>query len=157
MKSECFGFRRMRSLSLRQVNGRRILLFIVSMFVCLSIIGCSCAAPISTPYFPTQKTPGVQMDARMEGRLILDGGYLRLKPIFHESYLIIWRYGYTVHLKGKTVQVLNADGRVVARVGDWIVIGGGETKSTEGIEEFIGQPLPPDCTGPYWIAGEIIE
>ena len=50
-----------------------------------------------------------------------------------------------------------ADGQAVARVGDWIVLGGGETDLTEFIEDIIGQSLPPDCTGPYWITGTIIE
>jgi len=163
MKSECLRFRRTRSLFLRRVNKRRMLLFIISMLVCLSIIGCSCgegsdAVPTSTPFFPAQRDPGgVQMLARAEGRLILDEGYLRLKPIFGESYMIIWPYGYTVRLEDKTIQVLNADDQAVARVGDWIVLGGGETDLTEFIEDIIGQPLPPDCTGPYWITGTIIE
>lgn len=159
MKSVYFRFRRTGSPLLRRVNGRRMLLFIVSMFICISFIGCSCdKVPTSTPYFPTQRDPGaVQMLARGEGRLILDEGYLRFKMTFGESYMIIWPYGYTIRLEGKTIQVLNADGRVVARAGDRIVIGGGETNSTEGIENSIGQPLPLDCTGPYWIAGEIIE
>jgi len=161
MKSEYPRFRRTRSLSLRRVNKRRILLFIVSMFVCLSIIGCSCdkgSDAVSAPYFPAKRDPGgVQMQARAEGRLILDEGCLRLKPIFGESYMIIWPYGYTVRLEDKTIQVLNADDQAVARVGDWIVLGGGETDLTEFIEDIIGQSLPPDCTGPYWITGTIIE
>jgi hypothetical protein len=130
------------------------------MFVCLSIIACSCgdAVPTSSPFFPAQRDPeAVQMQARMEGRLILDEGYLRLKPILHESYMVIWPYGYTVRLENSIVQVLDADGRVVARAGDWIVLGGGEIDSAEGIEASIGQSLPSDCTGPYWIAGEIAE
>ena len=97
------------------------------------------------------------MLARTEGRLILDEGYLRLKPIFGESYMIIWPYGYTVRLEDKTIQVLNVDGQAVARVGDWIVLGGGVVDSMEVAENSIGQPLPPDCTGPYWITGTIIE
>ena len=163
MKSEYLMFRRTRSLSLRRVNKRRILLFILSMFVCLSFIGCSCdkgsdAVLTSTPYFPAQRNPEfVQMMARTEGRLILDEGCLRLKPTFGESYMIIWPYGYELRLEDKTIQVLNTDGQAVACVGDWIELGGGETDSMEGIENFIGQPLPPDCTGPYWIAGTIID
>ena len=163
MKSEYPKFCRTRSLFLRRVNECRILPFIISMFVCLSINGCSCGegydvVPTSTPYFPAQRDPGaVQMEARAEGRLILDEGYLRLKPTFGESYMIIWPYGYTVRLEDKTIQVLNADGQPVARVGDWIVLGGGETYLTEFIEDIIGQSLPPDCTGPYWITGTVIE
>lgn len=163
MKSKYHMFRRTRFLLLRRVNKRSILLFMVSMFVCLSIIGCACgedsdAVLTSTPYFPAQSDPGFfQMQARAEGRLILDEGYLRLKPTFGESYMIIWPYGHTVRLEDKTIQVLDTDGQVVARVGDRMEIGGGVVDSTEVIEDYIGQPLPPDCTGPYWISGEIIE
>jgi hypothetical protein len=131
------------------------------MFVCLSIIGCSCgegsdAVPTPTPYFPVQRDPGfIYMEARTEGRLILYEGCLRLKPTFGRSYMIIWPYGYKLRLEDKTIQVLNADGQAVACVGDWIVLGGGVIDSIEFIENYIGQPLPPDCTGPYWIAGTI--
>jgi hypothetical protein len=129
------------------------------MFACLSIIGCSCGeGTTSIPYFPVQNEPeAIQMQVRIEGRLILDEGYLRLKPILHESYIIIWPYGYTVRLEDSTVQVIDADGQVVACVGDWIVLGGGETDSAEAVERSIGQSLPSDCTGPYWIAGVVVE
>ncbi|UCB43884.1 MAG: hypothetical protein JSV77_04350 [Dehalococcoidales bacterium] len=89
--------------------------------------------------------------------MILSEGCLRLTQVFSRSYLIIWPYGYELRLEDKTIQVLNADGQVVACVGDWIVLGGGVSDSIEVIENCIGQPLPPDCTGPYWIAGAINE
>ncbi len=97
------------------------------------------------------------MEARNEGRLILYKGCLRLRPTFGRGHMIIWPYGYKLGLEGKTIQVLKADGQAVARVGDWIVLGGGEADSIEFIENLIGQPLPPDCTGPYWLAGTIME
>jgi hypothetical protein len=127
------------------------------MFVCLSIIGCSCGEGSPTPYFPVQRDPGLSyMQARIEGRLILSEGCLRLKEQpFARSYMIIWPYGYKLRLEGKTIQVLDADGQVVARVGDWIELGGGVVDSIEFIENYIGQPLPPDCTGPYWFAAPI--
>jgi len=95
------------------------------------------------------------MDARIEGRLVLSESCLRLKPTFGRSYLIIWPYGYKLRLEDETIQVLNDDGQAVASVGDWIVLGGGEVDSIEFIENYIGQPLPPDCTGPYWLASPI--
>ncbi len=161
MKSEYLRFRRTSSLSLRRVNKRRILLFIVSMFVGLSIIGCSSGEgsdAVPTPHFPVQRDPGfIYMEARAEGRLILYEGCLRLRPTFGRGHMIIWPYGYKLRLEGKTIQVLNADGQAVARVGDRIVLGGGEASSMEFIENYIGQPLPPDCTGPYWMAGGITD
>jgi len=131
------------------------------MFVCLSIVGCSCSEGFGTgptPFFPVERDHGsfsVYMQARAEGRLILKEGCLRLKRLFGESQLIIWPHGYELRIEEKTIQVIDADGRMVARVGDWIEVGGGESKSVEHIEDYIGQSLPPDCAGPYWIAGPI--
>ncbi len=126
----------------------------------ISIFGCSCAEPSQTPFLPVCSEPGLtQMEAYIEGELILSEGCIRLKPApFGKSYLLIWPYGYKSHIKGETVQILNADDQVVACVGDRIGLGGGVTELTEFIEnDVIGQPLPTDCTGPYWIIGEIGE
>jgi hypothetical protein len=151
----------MNSLSRKQVNKYIILLIIMSMFVCLSIIGCSCGKGsdvVPTPYFPVRRNPGfTQLETRIEGRLVTYEGCLRLKPFFGKSYMIIWPYGYKLRLEDKTIQVHNADDQAVACVGDWIVLGGGVTDSTEFIENIIVQPLPPDCNGPYWIAGTITD
>ncbi len=65
----------------------KLLRFVVfSLFIPLLLTaGCNVNEDInkSDIYFPAKRDPGgVQMMARTEGRLILDEGYLRLKPTF---------------------------------------------------------------------------
>jgi hypothetical protein len=41
-------------------------------------------------------------------------------------------------------------------VGDKIKVGGGEVP-VEIVEKYIGQQLPDDCTGPYWLVSKVID
>lgn len=107
-------------------------------------------------FFLVQKEiPSVHMTALAEGTLVQDGGYLRLKRDI-DSALLIWPYGFTQRTEGGEIQVFDGSGRVVARVGDNIKVGGGEV-SAKMAEQYIGRPLPADCPGPYWIVSEVVE
>jgi len=110
----------------------------------------------STLLFPVQKRSGLgQMDALLEGKLELDNGYLRVK-YFDDNYLLIWPHGFSLHIEGKEIHVIDSDGQLVARVGDQIKVGGGEAPA-EKVEEYTGKSLPDNRTGPYWIVSEVIE
>jgi len=66
--------------------------------------------------------------------------------------LLIWPSDYGYRESRGTVEVLDERGQVVARVGDHIEVGGGETKSlahaaAEGVVRKV-------CPGPYWVVGE---
>lgn len=140
---------------------------IISAMVCVLVvvpivaIGCHDNTPSLTPFFPVQKSGLDQMLSLAEGKLVLDNGYLRIKRILAlrfigESDLLIWPYGYSLRIEGKEIQVIDSDGQVVARVGDRIKVGGGEVPA-EIVEKYIGQPLPDDCKGPYWIVSEVVD
>jgi hypothetical protein len=120
------------------------------------LIKIAASAPTTTPFFPVQMDGLDQMNALAEGKLVLDSGYLRLKPSFGESHLLIWPYGYSLSIEGKEIQVIDSDGQVAARVGDRIKVGGGEVPA-EIVERYIGQPLPDNCPGPYWIVSEVVQ
>jgi hypothetical protein len=125
------------------------------MFILLSTLGCSCNSTVKTqspPYFPVQKeAPQAYLLALLPGELVLDNGYLRVN-----GELIIWPYGYSVKIEGKNIYIIDEKGRQVCKVGDMVKIGGGQIPAYY-IEEIIGQPLPPDCKGPYWMAANIAE
>ncbi|MCJ7515710.1 MAG: hypothetical protein MUO89_07085 [Dehalococcoidia bacterium] len=93
---------------------------------------------------------------------MLDNSNLRLKPswgkgdVWSKGELLVWPYGYSLRIMDKQIQVIDNDGQLVARVGDKIKVGGGEVPA-EIVEEYIGQPLPDDCEGPYWLVSEVIE
>lgn len=147
---------------------RKALIFLCMLAAVLSAaVACndnstsiSSSTSSSTPFFPVQKAGLGRMEALLEGKLVLDNGCLRVK-YFDDNYLLIWPYGFSLRTKGKEIQVVDSDGQVVARVGDKITVGGGEVPG-EGVKEFIeesitGQPLPDNCTGPYWIVGVVVN
>ena len=112
----------------------------------------------TVPFFPVQKAGLYRMNGEFEGKLVLDNGCLRV-----DKYLIIWPHGFSLRTEGEEIQVIDSNGQVVARVGDEIYVGGGEVaipeeEAKELVEEsIIGQPLPDNCTGPYWIVGETVK
>jgi hypothetical protein len=94
------------------------------------------------------------MDALIEAdRLILNGGYLRLQE---SNYLLIWPHGFSLRTVGDSIQVIDDNGRVVARAGDRIKVGGGGV-AAEIARKYSAQSLPDDATGPYWIVAETVE
>lgn len=87
----------------------------------------------------------------MTGELILEDCYLRV-----DDELIIWQPDYFVNNNEGTIEILDRNGDVVARVGEEVCMGGGEIKSIEHINKLLKEPLPQDCEGPYWLMGEIV-
>lgn len=143
--------------------------FILALvFSILSTAGIGCNAyntSSSDLFFPVQKEPDpsyIYPAALAEGKLVLDNSNLRLKPswgkgdVWSKGELLVWPYGYSLRIMDKQIQVIDNDGQLVARVGDKIKVGGGEVPA-EIVEEYIGQPLPDDCEGPYWLVSEVIE
>jgi hypothetical protein len=115
------------------------------------------AATVPGVAFPRQgpiEGPRAVMQAELIGRLVLVDGCLRIDSIHGaESLLPIWPPEFGLAAQGDEVQVLDGDGQVVARVGEEVYMGGGES-STPGLAECVREQLPATCTGPYWIVGE---
>lgn len=104
------------------------------------------------PYFPVQKEiPEAFLLALLPGKLVLDEEYLRVN-----DSLILWPYGYTLEIQEDDIWVADEEGRRVARVGDWIEIGGGFIPE-EYVEEKIGDTLPESCTGPFFLGNPLID
>ena len=151
---------------------RKALIFLCMLAAVLSAaVACndnstsiSSSTSSSTPFFPVQKAGLSRMEALLEGRLELDNGCLRVKYSdgnYLGNYLLIWPHGFSLHTKGEEIQVIDINGQIVARVGDKITVGGGEIPG-EGAKELIeesivDQPLPDNCTGPYWIVSNVIN
>lgn len=100
------------------------------------------------------------MESVLSGELLLDNDCLRINDGY-SNYLIIWPPGFSMRTEGEEIQVIDSNGKVVARVGDNIYVSGGEfpgEKAREYIEEsIVGKPLPAGCPGPYWIVGAIVK
>ncbi|MBA3943417.1 MAG: hypothetical protein H0X37_02510 [Herpetosiphonaceae bacterium] len=96
------------------------------------------------------------MAALLEGKLIEQDGCLRVRPSDSgPSDLVIWQPDYFVNRNGLRIEILDRTGTVVARVGDVVDVGGGETSMTQELEQQMRMPLPKQCDGPYWLMGEL--
>lgn len=142
----------------------KALLFLCMVVIVLNItVACndsSNSISSSSINFPVQIAGLGQMDALLEGKLVLDNGYLRVKNL-NDSYLLIWPNGFSISIEGDETQVIDSKGHVVAHAGDEITVGGGEI-SGERAREIIGDlidnhSLPDDSTGPYWIVANVIK
>ncbi len=134
---------------------KKTITVLVTLLIMLLLASVSCnAGDEDSPFFPVQKTGLDQMEALMKGVLVLDNGYLRVESIYSDdSYLLIWPYGFSRRTEGEEILIINGDGKTVAHVGDMIQVGGGEDGATK---DYIGQKLPDDVKGPYWIVGEFV-
>ncbi len=132
------------------------LLQIISVLTILfcTMLACDNIVP-AVRFFPVQ-VEGSGLDGLLPGTLRLDNGYLRIK-YFDSNYLIIWPPGYSWRNKGGKIQVIDEKNNLSATVGDNIQLGGGETKSIAMVETFIGQKLPEDVEGPFWIVSEVVK
>lgn len=105
--------------------------------------------PDSSVHFPQLKTrSGSFMDALMVGELTLQDGYLRVG-----DNLIIWQPDYFVNNNKGTIEVLDRDGKVVGRVSEEIVMGGGGAGTLENVNQLLKEPLPLDIKGLFWLQG----
>ncbi|MBN1180301.1 MAG: hypothetical protein JXD18_13900, partial [Anaerolineae bacterium] len=128
--------------------------------VCIESTGPYAETPPLDPppgvVFPRQHPPEglrVEMTALLIGELRENDGCLRIGEEGH-GHLIIWPYDHTVTAEDGMLQILDGSGVLVARVGDVVRVGGGETRSPGSATPT---EIPARCTGPYWIAGSQIE
>jgi hypothetical protein len=94
------------------------------------------------------------MAALLEGTLIVEQGYLRVIDAYGGNHLIIWQADYFLNNRAGVLEILDGEGTAVARVGEAIRMGGGESRP-EAFERNLREPLPSVCPGPYWLMGDI--
>jgi hypothetical protein len=127
----------------------------ITLLILLLICGCSASNTTTTqktPYFPVQKeVPSEYMLALLSGKLVNEGGFLRVQGDDNSSSLIIWPYGYSLEVAGNQIWVIDKKGQHVFAVGDTVKLGGGFLGAPDA-EARIGQSLPPDAVGPYFIS-----
>ncbi len=88
------------------------------------------------------------MAAGLEGKLVNVRGCLRVKAKEDsDGYLLIWPHDVSLKEEVGGVHILDSEGKVVARVGQKVSIGGGSPPA--------GYEAPTKCPGPYWLVGEI--
>ncbi len=112
-------------------------------------------------FLPTQKASVYSyLMASFRGELVLDReGCLRVRDEYG-TLVPVWPAGFGVEASGGEVRLLNERGRVVARVGDDIEIGGGEAPPAErlaGVNERTKRELRERCPGQYWYASPNVD
>ncbi len=112
-------------------------------------------------FFPVrQPSVDAYMMAFIRGELVLDGaGCLRLGGE-GGSLVPVWPPGFGLEASGEEVRILNGKGQVVARVGDRVVMGGGEAPLAErlpGVDEWTKRELQERCPGQYWLAAPDVD
>ncbi|MBI5839477.1 MAG: hypothetical protein HZB19_05190 [Chloroflexi bacterium] len=77
--------------------------------------------------------------------------------LHEDSFLLIWDSTFSSRTEQGVVHVIDSStGEVLARVGDYVEVGGGVASIAE-VEWALKEPIPKECLGPYWLVGEYIK
>jgi hypothetical protein len=71
----------------------------------------------------------------------------------HGDYLPLWPAGFKAQITDDVAEIVDAEGQIVARVGDKVQLEGGAIARDWESAAYrrLFQELPGDCLGPYWI------
>lgn len=97
--------------------------------------------------------------ALLEGTLVEVDGCLRIEDgHYADGWLVIWSFGSDIRVSDDGIDVINEDGKPVARAADQLRAGGVAIENISGMEsinEMIpGMPID-GCRGPYWVARRV--
>lgn len=108
-------------------------------------------------FLAQQVAPTVVMDALFEGRVVTDAqGCLRLDSAVGAT--VVWPFGSRLVLEGTHLEIRNASGRRIGRVGGTFRFGGGELEALHpglALRDGDRQLASSRCPGRYWIVGTI--
>lgn len=105
-------------------------------------------------FFAERRPGGEDMLSEIRGELVLDErGCLRVRYRGGSS-VIVWPTGFEPDRADGEVRVLDREGKVVARVGEAVDMGGGETpiQGNKAVDDRTRQELLKRCPGAYWVA-----
>lgn len=118
--------------------------------------GASLASTSEVPkvLFAERRPGGGDMLAEIRGELVLDErGCLRVRYRGGSS-VIVWPTGFEPERADGEVRVLDREGKVVAKVGEAVYMGGGGSpiRGNKAVDDRTRQRLLERCPGSYWIA-----
>ena len=92
----------------------------------------------------------------MIGTLEVENGCLQVTQEGNDQRMaIVWQTDYFLNNNEGSIEMLDRDGKVVARVGETIYLGGGEIGSIE--DDQLQAPMPEHCSSsPLWLMGEFL-
>jgi hypothetical protein len=89
------------------------------------------------------------MEAEMVGDLTTVDGYL-----YVADHLVVWQTDYFVNTDNGTIEILDREGKVVAREGEELVMGGGSVPLDSNLNRMLKEPLPAGIAESVWVQGE---
>ena len=119
--------------------------------------------PDAQVYFPQwdEEIKTGQVVKPRTGELALDGKCLVLRNILEgdvpNDTLLFWPETYGLNVHDGAVEVLDATGRIVARVGDEVQVNAFDVTYDQAIEHGGLEEITPGCWAPYWAVEEVIE
>ncbi|XUW99895.1 MAG: hypothetical protein TUN42_08350 [Dehalogenimonas sp.] len=115
------------------------------LFLTLTLLPLSACASPTVAYFPVRQDAGISLLIPLYGKIELSEGILRLREIGSgNTYALIWPRGYSYHVSGSRVEVLDENGGIVAKTGQCKSLGGSPVYS---IEHYIGGKPPVPLPG----------
>jgi hypothetical protein len=127
--------------------------------VAVSACGSDAPAAPSRIFFPTVPVGGAYPMALLSGRLVDRSGCL-FAVAHDERWLLLWPEGYRARMANGLVEVLDGNGKLVAREGEEFEVGGGENRPSEvggaaasekWASDLTGVDIPERCGDMYWI------
>jgi len=133
----------------------------VLLAMALMVAACGSDEPAAPAgiFFPTVPIGQDYPAALMEGVLEERAGCLFVAAP-HDHWLLLWPEGYTARAAEGRLEVLDENGEVVGRVGEPLLVGGGEANPIEvggtaeaerWASELTGLDIPERCGDLYWI------
>lgn len=108
-------------------------------------------------FLTMRTTPEVHMEALFEGAVVGDAaGCLRLDS--PDDATVVWPRGWGFEQRDGTIVILNANGELVARIGEGLRLGGGEVETLPAVLGFTQADrdlAERHCPGKYWIASHV--
>ena len=110
-------------------------------------------------YFPKQDEAlkKGQVVKRRIGELALDGRCLGVRIVgsrVPEFALLLWPSTFELNIVDGAVEVIDAAGRVAARVGDEVRFSAFNVTYDQAIKHGGLEEITPACSAPYWAVGE---
>ena len=140
-----------------------------------SLDGGACSGPVFVAnqikvlpdvevYFPKQDgtLTADQETERFAGELVLDGKCLKIDSplrVRDRTYgpispLLIWPSTFSLSVEDGDVGIVDATGRVVARIGDEVGFGAFDLSYQQAMDHGGLEEISPACSGAYWAVGE---